>query len=222
MSGVILLHQNEEKEALMNNTADIDLPFIWKDALLEFLIIGPMAGALYLVLGGSTSAFAITLPAAVLILAWGLATRRYHYLPGEEDEEPAVREATVQRTPPPTFTEPTTTASAEPEQTVQAKVAPPAPELPALNKADKQALVSEVLGDPCPYCGTTMNANNARLDFMDPLSRGGREEARNVSVCCATCEAKKSGRSFADWLNSLEEPFLTIAWDLYQSRKHGE
>jgi hypothetical protein len=187
------------------------IPFIWKDAFLEFIIIGPLAGALYLLLGGDVSAFAVTMPAAALVLTWGLATRRYHYVPGATESRPAVlntpREIPAKQV--------TSTQHAE-------AGTDPASQPSSLSNGEKQSLVQEVHGSPCPYCGTTLNANNATLDFMDPLCRGGREEARNVSVCCNVCEGKKSGRSFADWLNSLEEPYLTIAWDLYQSRRHGE
>jgi len=206
----------------MSSTSTENLPFIWKDALLEFVIVGPLAGALYLLLGASASVFVITMPAALLILGWGLAARRYHYEPGTEDEIPQdfhrrSSDSEGQAAALPTFIDP-------PQRQLENAVreAPPAQEQPRLNDADKRALVEAVFGDPCPYCGTTINANNAKLDFMDPLSRGGRGEAGNVSVCCNTCESKKSGRSFADWLNSLEEPYLTIAWDLYQSRKRSE
>ncbi len=216
----------------MSTSSIEDLPFIWKDALLEFIIVGPLAGALYLLLGGDGSAFAVTMPAAALVLTWGLVTHRYHYIPGADEEIPTQdhhRRSSDQRDQGPTaatlptFVETPQQRPAEEVAPAARKApAPPAPKAPSLNEADKQSLIEEVFGDPCPYCGTTLNVGNARLDFMDPISRGGREEARNVSVCCAACEGNKSGRSFADWLNSLEEPYLTIAWDLYQSRKRGE
>jgi hypothetical protein len=215
----------------MNSTLTESLPFNWKDALLEFIVIGPLAGALYLLLGGDVSAFAVTMPAAALVLTWGLATRRYHYIPGADEEIPQNhhrrsedRESQgAKEAPLPAFVETPQQRPADVVAPAQKKVAAaPVPKEASLKEADKRSLVEEVFGDPCPYCGTTLNANNARLDYMDPLSRGGREEARNVSVCCNTCESKKTDRSFADWLNSLEEPYLTIAWDLYQSRKRGE
>ena len=54
------------------------------------------------------------------------------------------------------------------------------------------------LGKPCPYCGICMNrekgfhcADAPSRDHRIPISRGGRDLAKNIVICCRRCNENK-------------------------------
>jgi len=49
----------------------------------------------------------------------------------------------------------------------------------------------------CAYCGTHLTFQNATLDHIIPLGRGGSAGIENVTLACADCNRKK-GHSL-DW-----------------------
>lgn len=61
----------------------------------------------------------------------------------------------------------------------------------------------------CPYCGININKENAHLDHMTPISKGGVHSIYNVIMSCAKCNIAKNNMSFKQWMGELEEPYRT-------------
>jgi len=72
----------------------------------------------------------------------------------------------------------------------------------------------------CDYNPTGKSKNNIVLDHMDPLCLGGDDTHKNTIYCCVECNARKGGKSFADWLKKLESPYRELAREVY-IEKHG-
>jgi 5-methylcytosine-specific restriction endonuclease McrA len=53
-------------------------------------------------------------------------------------------------------------------------------------------------GRVCTYCGTT----NGPFDFdhILPVSRGGLNDASNLTLACETCNRSKGGRTLREWM----------------------
>lgn len=54
------------------------------------------------------------------------------------------------------------------------------------------------LGEPCPYCGVTMNRDGGwdsrqapSRDHRIPISRGGSNAPENIGICCRRCNEEK-------------------------------
>lgn len=47
----------------------------------------------------------------------------------------------------------------------------------------------------CQYCGCGLNATNATLDHVLPVSRGGKDSWENLVASCKKCNSKKSNRT---------------------------
>jgi 5-methylcytosine-specific restriction endonuclease McrA len=82
-------------------------------------------------------------------------------------------------------------------------------------------------GRRCLYCGRTeaeVRRAGLRLtrDHVVPLSRGGRDEWRNVVTACEPCNNSKADRTPDEaGLRLLAEPRTPTAWELVLSR-HGD
>ena len=60
-------------------------------------------------------------------------------------------------------------------------------------------------GQPCKYCGRTLDINNLVMDHILPISKGGNSNKDNLHVICKTSNSMKG---------SLEEKhfFLLMEW----------
>jgi len=82
-------------------------------------------------------------------------------------------------------------------------------------------------GRRCLYCGRTeaeVRRAGLRLtrDHVVPISRGGRDEWRNVVTACEPCNNSKADRTPEEaGLRLLAEPRTPTAWDLVLAR-HGD
>jgi hypothetical protein len=86
--------------------------------------------------------------------------------------------------------------------------------------------------DFCLYCGKSItklcgynpkrkSKNYIVLDHMDPFRLGGDDTHKNTVYCCAECNARKGGKSFADWLKELKSPYREIAREVYIEKHSG-
>ena len=50
----------------------------------------------------------------------------------------------------------------------------------------------------CRYCGERVSAENATLDHLVPVSKGGSDAAENLATCCLICNAIKSGKTYEE------------------------
>lgn len=71
----------------------------------------------------------------------------------------------------------------------------------------------------CLYCGAELNRSNRTVDHMDPLILGGIHSAANIAQCCRTCNSRKAGMSFSDWLGRIKPEFARKAAEFYESAK---
>jgi hypothetical protein len=72
----------------------------------------------------------------------------------------------------------------------------------------------------CPYCGEKITPENAVADHMDPMKLGGANSQHNLTICCRSCNRKKSGRPYLEWVAMLPEQRRGPAIVWYK-RKHG-
>lgn len=72
--------------------------------------------------------------------------------------------------------------------------------------------------DQCPYCGVNLTPDTATIDHIIPISKGGLHSAFNLIACCLPCNVKKSNKSFAEWINELDEKFREKSESLYRKR----
>jgi 5-methylcytosine-specific restriction endonuclease McrA len=82
-------------------------------------------------------------------------------------------------------------------------------------------------GRRCLYCGRT-EAEARRMgirltrDHVVPLSRGGRDEWRNVATACEPCNHRKADRTPGEArMPLLAEPRTPTLWELVRAR-HGD
>jgi 5-methylcytosine-specific restriction endonuclease McrA len=66
--------------------------------------------------------------------------------------------------------------------------------------ADLARLMSELMTQPCSYCGAEANIT---IDHIVPLSRGGKHEAANLAPACFSCNSSKSNRLLSEWKGRL-------------------
>lgn len=71
----------------------------------------------------------------------------------------------------------------------------------------------------CLYCRAELNRSNRTVDHMDPLILGGIHSAANIAQCCRTCNSRKAGMSFSDWLGRIKPEFARKAAEFYESAK---
>lgn len=60
-------------------------------------------------------------------------------------------------------------------------------------------------GFRCRYCGIDLDVKNRSLDHAIPLSRGGTNWTSNFIPCCRTCNFRKRGKKFMEFLEVLRE-----------------
>lgn len=53
-------------------------------------------------------------------------------------------------------------------------------------------------GGHCGYCGITLH-DDAEIDHIIPLSRGGTSEPDNLIACCRRCNMQKFTMTAAEW-----------------------
>ncbi len=56
----------------------------------------------------------------------------------------------------------------------------------------------------CPYCGKRMAKNDASLDHITPIARGGIHGTCNVLICCRSCNTRKNDMPFDRWLKAID------------------
>lgn len=66
----------------------------------------------------------------------------------------------------------------------------------------------------CRYCGERVSAENATLDHLIPVSKGGSDAPENLATCCLICNAIKSGKTY-------EEAAPAILASLRERRSRG-
>ena len=59
--------------------------------------------------------------------------------------------------------------------------------------------VMERDGPECMYCGGVV-FEDATIDHVLPLCRGGTHELRNLVVCCKSCNSRKGQKTLEEWL----------------------
>lgn len=58
----------------------------------------------------------------------------------------------------------------------------------------------------CLYCGALFSESVIQtIDHLVPLSKGGTHSIANVVVCCKSCNSRKAGRDFVDWVTTLPD-----------------
>lgn len=68
-----------------------------------------------------------------------------------------------------------------------------------------EMMFSQYYNKPCRYCGKILNLRNMVCDHIDPVSRGGRSNRRNLQLICKRCNTRKG------YLNNVEyEQLLMI------------
>ena len=54
----------------------------------------------------------------------------------------------------------------------------------------------------CAYCGEQFDAESLTVDHVQPRMRGGDGSGGNLVTACAPCNARKGGRTLADFLRT--------------------
>lgn len=72
----------------------------------------------------------------------------------------------------------------------------------------------------CPYCGTAITKENAVADHMDSVKLGGANSQHNLTICCRSCNKRKAGRPYLEWVDMLPDNRKAAALRWYK-RKHG-
>jgi 5-methylcytosine-specific restriction endonuclease McrA len=59
--------------------------------------------------------------------------------------------------------------------------------------------IRHYLQDRCAYCGISLNGGG-HVDHMTPVARGGRDEVRNITLCCEPCNLAKHAKTVSEFL----------------------
>jgi 5-methylcytosine-specific restriction endonuclease McrA len=79
------------------------------------------------------------------------------------------------------------------------------------NYAFKQ-LIGEKFNFECGYCGKKLvidsenhhkNKNHLTVDHLTPLSRGGADSAKNLVICCKSCNSSKGTKTAEEYKNFI-------------------
>ena len=54
----------------------------------------------------------------------------------------------------------------------------------------------------CPYCNNSLNSDNAHLEHIYPVSKGGKSIIKNLIWVCATCNLKKGDRTLSSFIKT--------------------
>lgn len=74
---------------------------------------------------------------------------------------------------------------------------------PGVSLEEKGAIM-ELFNGRCAWCPRSAT----ELDHLDPVARGGRDEAINVIPSCRTCNASKGAKTLLHWLLTPGSPSL--------------
>lgn len=55
----------------------------------------------------------------------------------------------------------------------------------------------------CFYCSRLVKVEDATLDHVQPVSKGGDNSVHNKVVCCGLCNQCKADRSLEQWIYDL-------------------
>lgn len=55
----------------------------------------------------------------------------------------------------------------------------------------------------CPYCGRTLNKDNAHHDHIYPVSKGGKSFSNNLVYICSDCNLKKGNLTLTKFLKKM-------------------
>lgn len=50
----------------------------------------------------------------------------------------------------------------------------------------------------CHYCGDRVSSDNATLDHLVPISKGGSDSPENLVTCCLVCNSIKAGKTYEE------------------------
>jgi 5-methylcytosine-specific restriction endonuclease McrA len=74
-------------------------------------------------------------------------------------------------------------------------------------------------GFKCVYCGSTKNLS---VDHLRPTHRGGSHSIRNLVTACISCNSRKNGRTFGEylaWLKSQDIDIVMLKWYVVKARR---
>ena len=69
------------------------------------------------------------------------------------------------------------------------------------------------LDDRCRYCGTPLEGEG-EVDHLTPISRGGSNDASNLTLACLRCNREKGSKTFDEYLEWRRERDLKTRIDL--------
>jgi 5-methylcytosine-specific restriction endonuclease McrA len=69
----------------------------------------------------------------------------------------------------------------------------------------------------CQYCGTEVSEQNATLDHVHPVSKGGKTTWENSTTACKPCNYKKAAH--VGKMKPKLAPYKPHFWDLVEKRK---
>ena len=73
-------------------------------------------------------------------------------------------------------------------------------------------------GARCLYCDCALNDDNRSHDHMTPLCLGGVHSAANIAPACKRCNFRKARKSFAHFVETLDEKHRRRAVAFYEKR----
>lgn len=71
----------------------------------------------------------------------------------------------------------------------------------------------------CLYCGCRLGSCDRVLDHMDPISKGGAHDMSNLVVTCKKCNARKSAKTFVQWLYFVPEDRRELIANWYAMKR---
>lgn len=76
-------------------------------------------------------------------------------------------------------------------------------------QASEEAILLHLRDDSrCYLCNARLDQDNATVDHIIPLSRGGDHTTANVELACRSCNSRKNNRYVAFMVNSRKPTYL--------------
>jgi hypothetical protein len=66
----------------------------------------------------------------------------------------------------------------------------------------------------CPYCNNYLDKNNAHLEHIYPVSKGGKSSSKNLVWVCASCNLKKKNMTLNSFIKKYEMKRMVIEINL--------
>ena len=91
------------------------------------------------------------------------------------------------------------------------------------NETRKRAAKIKVaisIPDRCPYCNKALSKENAHLDHVYPVSKGGLSILENLVYCCSECNSKKSDKGLFQFTKEAGLDYGEIVSRLNRYGKH--